>query len=141
MMWFRFFTKPKIEIYTDGSTKEGRGAWAFVIVHNGQWQRECSGVVRKAASNPMEFRAAIEAMRSLTERTTATLYSDSRILIDTMTVWKNTGTRPRGLELETAELERLAKKHIITWKWIRAHAGHEFNERCDLLCIKARESI
>lgn len=141
MFWRRFFRKPIIEIYTDGSSKDGRGAWAFVIAHNGQWVREHSGAVRKASSNPMEFRAALEALRSLTEKTTATLYSDSRILIDTMTVWKNTDLRPRGLEAETAELDQLAEKHTITWKWIRAHAGHEFNERCDFLCIKARDFI
>lgn len=142
--------RPKFEIYTDGSSKDGRGAWAYVLVRRsrgpfargGTFVREGSGAVRKASSNPMEFRAAIEALKSLNAETTATLFSDSRILIDTMTVWQgNAELRPRGLETEIAELDRLTGQHKITWKWIRAHAGHEFNERCDLLCIQAREKL
>lgn len=138
------------EIYTDGSAKEGRGAWAYVLVSGRRGVfassqtvvREDSGTVRKASSNPMEFRAAIEALKSLGVATTATLYSDSRILIDTMTVWQgNAELRPRGLEAEIAELDQLVSQHNITWKWIRAHAGHEFNERCDFLCIQAREKL
>lgn len=145
-----FLLRPKFEIYTDGSSKDGRGAWAYVLVRRDRGLfasgrsvvREDSGGVRKASSNPMEFRAAIEALKSLSAQTTATLYSDSRILVDTMTVWQgNPDLRPRGLEAEIVELDRLASQHNITWKWIRAHAGHEFNERCDFLCIQAREKL
>lgn len=138
---FLFRRTPVVDIYTDGSAKEGRGAWAFVMVRDGIVVCEQSAGVKKASSNPMEFRAAIEALRSLQERTTATLYSDSRILIDSMTVWQGMDLRPRGLEVELVELDALAAKHTITWKWIRAHAGHEFNERCDQLCIQARDQL
>lgn len=137
---FLFQRAHKFEIYTDGSAKEGRGAWAYVFVKDGKFVREDSGAVKKASSNPMEFRAAIEALKSLSAPISATLYSDSRILVDTMTVWQgNAELRPRGLENEIAELDQLASQHEITWKWIRAHAGHEFNERCDWLCIQARD--
>lgn len=138
---FFFRRAPVVDIYTDGSAKEGRGAWAFVIVRDGFVVSEKSAGIKKASSNPMEFRAAIEALKSLTEKTTATLFSDSRILIDSMTVWQGSDLRPRGLEAELAELDGLAAKHAITWKWIKAHAGHEFNERCDQLCIQARDQI
>jgi ribonuclease HI len=136
---FLFRRIPVVDIYTDGSAKEGRGAWAFVIVRDGVSVREKSAGVKKASSNPMEFRAAIEALKSFEEKTTATLYSDSRILIDSMTVWQGTDLRPRSLEAELAELDHLAANHVITWKWIKAHAGHKFNERCDQLCIQARD--
>lgn len=148
MKLWAFLFQPKFEIYTDGSSKDGRGAWAYVLVRQDRSPfakgrvlvREDSGAVKKAASNPMEFRAAIEALKSLSARTTATLYSDSRILVDTMTVWQgNAELRPRGLETEIAELDQLVNQHEITWRWIRAHAGHEFNERCDWLCIQARD--
>jgi ribonuclease HI len=139
---FLFRRNAVVEIYTDGSAKEGRGAWAFVIVCDGLIVLEKSAGIKKASSNPMEFRAAIEALKSLQERTVATLFSDSRILIDTMTVWmEDTDLRPRGLEMEIAELDALNERHTITWKWIRAHAGHEFNERCDQLCIRARDKL
>jgi len=142
---FLFRRNHKLEIFTDGSAKEGRGAWAYVIVRAGVATSENSGAVRKASSNPMEFRAAIEALKSLPANTTATLYSDSRILIDTMTIWKDTENaselRPRSLETETAELDQLASQHKITWQWIRAHADHKYNERCDQLCIQARNQL
>lgn len=132
---------PALEIYTDGSAKNGRGAWAFVIIENGQILQERAAAVRKTASNFMEFRAAIEALKALEEGCVATLYSDSRILIDSMTLWVSTGKRPLALSAEVAQLDQLQEKHQITWKWIRAHAGHEFNERCDWLCQQARESL
>jgi len=137
-----FFQRSKaVEIYTDGSAKDGRGAWAYVITHHGKVTKENSGAKKKAASNPMEFQAAIEALKSLPPNTKATLYSDSRILVDSMTVWKNTELRPQSLARQIQELDELCAQHPITWRWIKAHAGHEFNERCDVLCIKARDSL
>lgn len=146
-----FFRRTQVvDIYTDGSAKEGRGAWAFVMVRDGIVVCEKSASIKRASSNPMEFRAAIEALRALDgavgsggrgKKLVATLFSDSRILIDSMTVWRGTDLRPRGLEAELAALDVLAAKHAITWKWIRAHAGHEFNERCDQLCIQARDQL
>lgn len=89
----------------------------------------------------MEFQAAIEALTSLPEGIEATLFSDSRILIDSMTIWKGTDLRPESLAPQIDELDRLNERRFIAWKWIKAHAGHEFNERCDALCIAARDSL
>lgn len=145
-----FASQDAIEIYTDGSEKNGRGSWAYVIVKNGQVVHEASGKERKVTSTQMEMRAAIEALQSLSEPTSLKLFSDSRILIDTMTLWRNdwkqnSWLKPSGVAIPNIgliqSLDCLDEKHRIEWAWVKAHAGISFNERCDELCRIARESL
>jgi ribonuclease HI len=145
--FLRNIFSPPYEVYTDGSFKEGRGSWAYVIVRKGKILRESSGRARKTASNPMEFQAAIEALKSLPAGARITLYSDSRILIDTSTLWmgewKSAGWlkkngRPIPYVDQIKELEILNGSRRIAWKWVKAHSGDSYNERCDELCILAR---
>lgn len=133
-MLFSFLRKNQFEIYTDGSAKHGWGSWAYVWTHKGESLKESSGRVRRASSNAMEFQAAIEALRALPTKSKVTLYSDSRILVDAMT----SGHQPPILLTQIHELSKIAQSHTITWKWIQAHAGLKFNERCDELCVQAR---
>lgn len=137
----------RLEIYTDGSLKRGIGAWAFVVVQNDVVIHEASGQVKRTDSNRMEFRAAVEALQWLTAPSDVILYSDSRILIDTLTQWRHTWKaagweRERQRQIHNLDyiqaLDTLSEKHSITWKWVRAHSGLPHNERCDSLCIEAR---
>lgn len=98
----------------------------------------------------MEFQAAIEAIRSLPQKSRATLYSDCRILIDAMTSsrfeWKKNGwLKSKGQPIPNVDLimqlDELTNSHKINWKWIRAHSGKIYNDRCDELCLLARESL
>ena len=123
-----------IEIYTDGSSKDGFGSWAYVISKRGKLLQERFGRVRGANSNTMEFQAAVEALKSLSQDSKITLYSDSRILVDAMI----SGDGPRAHQDQLDLLLDLAKRHRIQWKWIKAHSGHVLNERCDELCKLAR---
>lgn len=144
-MWnfLKRFTNQPLEIFTDGSSKRGIGAWAFVVSINGKITYEASGVVKKAGNNRMELQAAIEALKWLASSSRVIIYSDSRILIDAITLeipqwkamgWEKKGNRPViNLDL-FQELDAFNQKHEITWKWIKAHSGIELNERCDELC-------
>ena len=77
---FDFFRNYSLlEIYTDGSCKNGVGSWAYVVTRRGKSIVEKSGRVRRAGSNAMEFQAVLEALNSLTENSRITLFSDSRI--------------------------------------------------------------
>ena len=149
--WKKLFTPrtKSLEIYTDGSWKGRWGAWAYVIVENGQVIREASGRERKSNSHRMEFRAAIEALQSLPRQTTLTLFSDSRELIDTVTLWipewKSAGwSKKNGRPIVNQDLiqilDALNQERLISWQWIKAHQGIFFNERCDQLCTLARAS-
>jgi ribonuclease HI len=134
-MWF--FQK-KYNVYTDGSFKQGRGSWAFVIVlSNGKVKLEASGSARKTSSNQMEIQAAIEALRGLPHRSQVAMHTDSRILIRAMTE-----STPRNVpilwEAALQELRSLCQNKKVTWQWVKAHAGNTFNERCDQLCITER---
>lgn len=134
---FYFFNHPsEFEIYTDGSSKNGVGSWAYVISKQGKCITEKSLRVRRANSNTMEFQAAIEALKSMPIHSKIKLFSDSRILIHTMNLKR--GPQVHRDQIET--LLALDQKHQITWHWVKAHHGNVFNERCDQLCTWAREN-
>jgi ribonuclease HI len=137
--------KNKLEVYTDGSHKGHFGAWAFIILSKGKVLLEVSGRVEKTCSNRMEFQAAIEALKALPKKSHAIFYSDSRILVDTMTLWKSDWKqygwiKKNGRPIPNVdliiELDFLSSSHELEWKWIRAHAGITYNERCDELCTQ-----
>lgn len=128
---------PPLEIYTDGSSKDGFGSWAYVVCRRGKCITERSGRVRGAGSNQMEFQAAIEALRSISKNSKIILFSDSRILVDTM----KSGEGPRKFYRQIDMLVRYSRKHKISWRWVKAHNANKFNERCDALCTLAREKL
>lgn len=136
-----------LSIYTDGSEKAGKGSWAFLIVKNNQVIKEGSGLVIGANSNQMEYQAAIEAMKSIAPGTKATIYSDFRVLVDTATKWipewkAQDWVKKRNKQIhyldQIKEIDELILDREIIWRWIPAHRGQIYNERCDQLCILAR---
>ncbi|AFY01782.1 ribonuclease H family protein [Bdellovibrio bacteriovorus] len=141
----RFFL-PRFEVYTDGSVKNGRGSWAYVIVRRNRVLRECSGASLKPTNNQMEFQAAIEALSSLPEKSRIEIYTDSRVLIETLQKvpeWKALGwVKSRGQPIpqvnQLKQLDLLLSMRDVRWKWVKAHSGIKHNERCDMLCIQAR---
>ncbi len=124
-----------LEIFTDGSHKGRWGSWAYVVVSDNKVLHEDSGRERKTNSHRMEFQAAIEALKHLPEQSIATIRTDSRELIKTFT---NLRKRPAANADQIQALDLLLLKHKISWKWIKAHSGSPHNERCDSLCIAAR---
>lgn len=138
-----------LEIYTDGSEKMHKSSWAYVWVKEGQVVKEDSGLLKGRSATQMEFEAAIRALSALKEPTQAVLYSDSRVVVDTVSLWlpewKQNGWRPRGKKSRIAyldqiqELDKINQVHQIVWRWIPAHRGNMFNERCDALCRQARD--
>ena len=95
----------------------------------------------------MELMAAIAGLESLKEPCTVILTSDSKYVIDAMNKgwihgWRQKGwTRGKKKLLKNADLwQRLLKStqdHDITWQWVKGHAGHPENERCDELAVAA----
>lgn len=138
----RFFRKliqnnlfhSSFQIYTDGSQKNGWGSWAFVVIQNDQVIHEASGRVKQASSNQMEFQAALNALKFLPEKACVQIFTDSQILVRAMTRTKN----PKAFSNLITELLSLDRQ--ISWHWVKAHSGIQFNERCDELCIQARQA-
>ena len=139
----------KVEIYTDGACRGNPGPGGFgVILQYGTARRELSGGEPVTTNNRMELRAAIEGLRALREPCEVTLYSDSRYLVDAVTLgwarsWRATGWK-RGKAKNPdlwEELLTLLDRHTVTFVWVRGHDGHAENERCDKLATAAADSF
>lgn len=109
----------------------------------GKHRKELSAGYRLTTNNRMELRAAIAALESLSEPCEVELHSDSRYLIDAITKKWIDGWKKRGWKKASNEavknkdlwLQLLAATggHNIDWRWVKGHAGHRENERCDEL--------
>jgi ribonuclease HI len=133
--------RPNIEIYVDGASlgNPGYGGAGVVILTtvNGERQKTAFGAYLgdDVTNNRAEITAAILSLQRLTEPSHVTLYSDSEYVINTMTLgWKKNKNKDLWAELDAA-----AEKHDVTWKWVRGHAGDEFNELAHTLADLAAE--
>ena len=132
-----------VTIFTDGSCEgnPGPGGWA-AILSSGLHRKEISGGEVATTNNRMELLAAIEALAALKETCRVELFTDSQYLrdgIDRWVVgWKRNGWLTRDKKPVKNEdlwrrLDSLVNRHQIVWSWVKGHAGHEHNERCDEL--------
>ena len=142
---------PQVVVHTDGGCRgnPGLGAWACILDHAGlRWER--SGAVPDTTNNRMELQAAIEALRLLNRPCLVALYTDSDYLRQGITAWIK-GWKRNGWVTSTKdpvknrdqweELDRLSGRHTIHWHWLKGHAGHPLNERCDLLANRAMDAF
>jgi len=137
----------KVEIATDGACKgnPGPGGWG-ALIRSGGTEKELSGGEKMTTNNRMELMAAIEGLRALKRPCRVTLSTDSRYVMDGLTKWikgwqkngwKTAAKQPvKNAELWQALLDA-AKPHRIDWVWVKGHAGHPDNERCDKLASDA----
>ena len=123
-----------LEIYTDGSCKNGLGSWAYVISKRGNHLVENSGRIQRTNSTLMEFQAAIEALSSVPVNSKIILFSDSKIMVDAM----HLGRAPHAFQSQFDKLRKLNDSFNVNWRWVKAHNGNKWNERCDELCVFAR---
>lgn len=139
------------EIYTDGSClgNPGPGGWAAILVWGGH-EKLLSGGDDNTTNNRMELMAAIMALEALTRPVEVTLTSDSSYMKDGITKWIN-GWKKNGWKTAAKKpvanqdlwmrLDEAAQKHSVTWSWVKGHAGHPMNERCDELARSEAEKI
>lgn len=142
----------EVEIYTDGACRgnPGPGGWGAILVYRGR-EKELSGGERETTNNRMELTAVIEALAALKEPCRVTLTSDSKYVVDAMLQgwaenWRAHGWKKpdRSAALNPDLWERLlglAEKHEIEWVWVKGHAGHPYNERCDKLATAFADSF
>lgn len=106
-------------------------------------RREISGGDRSTTNNRMELTAAICALKLLKEPCAVELYSDSKYLVDSMSLGWAKGWRARGWKKADKspalnpelfeELLNLCDYHSVNFHWVKGHADNEENERCDAL--------
>lgn len=136
-----------IELFTDGSSRGNPGPGGYgVILRSGNHYKELSQGFRKTTNNRMELLAVITGLEALKkENQDVLVYSDSRYVVDAVEKgWLRGWLRTNFKGKKNADLwTRFAKvynKHKVRFKWIRGHAGHPENERCDELAVAAASS-
>ena len=140
-----------IEIYTDGacSGNPGPGGWGAILrFRTGEkvYEKEISGGEAGTTNNRMELTGLLEALRQLKESCDIDLYSDSQYVINGLEKGWAKGWRKRGWKKADkspalnpdlwAPLLEESEKHVIHYHWLKGHAGHPENERCDRLAVE-----
>ncbi|WP_458625995.1 ribonuclease HI [Winogradskyella sp. PC D3.3] len=142
---------PEIELFTDGGAEPnpGKGGFGTILKHKGR-QKEFFGGYEFTTNNRMELMAVIFGLEQINTKAKVTVYSDSKYVVDgiekgwALTWKKNNWIRKKGnLVLNKDLWERLLsviEKHEVTFNWVKGHAGHIENERCDFLANKGIHS-
>ena len=132
-----------VEIFSDGACSGNPGPGGFgTILRAGQHVKELSGYAAETTNNRMELLGAISGLEALKRPCRVRLTTDSQYLVKGMTEWID-GWQRKGWKNSKKEdvanrdlwerLLVLAEKHQIDWCWVKGHAGHPENERCDEL--------
>ena len=137
----------QVYIFTDGacSGNPGPGGWGTVL-RFGEHEKELSGGEASTTNNRMELTAVIEGLKALKEPCAVTLTTDSKYVCDSVTKgwvygWKKRGwvksDKKPALNVDLWEqLLPLLEKHKVQFVWVKGHAGHPENERCDRLAVE-----
>lgn len=147
----------KVTIYTDGSARgnpDGPGGYGTILSYidgNGtEHLREYSQGYKKTTNNRMELLAAIVGLEALIRPCEVTLYSDSQYLVKAFNEkwlegwikkgWKRGKNEPvKNVDLWKRLLKAM-EPHKVEFVWVKGHAGHPQNERCDVLATTAADS-
>ena len=146
----------KVQIYTDGSARgnpDGPGGYGVVLHFTDskgvRHEKTISAGYKRTTNNRMELMAAIAGLEALNRPCEVELYSDSKYLTDAFNQhwidnWvKNNWNRGKSGPVKNIDLwERLLKAkapHKVAFLWVKGHAGHPENERCDKLATTAAD--
>lgn len=146
----------KVSLYTDGAARgnpDGPGGYGailqFIDSKGTLHEREYSCGYKKTTNNRMELMAAIVGLEALTKPCDVELYSDSKYLTDAFNQhwveswikkgWKRGKNEPvKNIDLWKRLLKAM-EPHQVTFIWVKGHAGHPLNERCDTLATTAAD--
>ena len=142
--------KAKVEIFSDGacSGNPGPGGYGAILRWNGK-EKELFGGEKHTTNNRMELTAVIEALSALKYPCEVVLTTDSKYVVDSVTKgwvenwkrrgWKKADNSPALNSDLWEKLLPLLSTHDVEFRWIKGHAGHPENERCDRLAVKMRD--
>ncbi len=136
-----------VEIFSDGacSGNPGPGGWGTILRCDGQ-VKELSGYAPETTNNRMELTGAIAGLAALKRPCRVKLTTDSEYVKKGITEWidgwvrrgwKNSQKKDVANRDLWEELLEQSRRHQVEWHWVRGHAGHAENERCDELARAA----
>lgn len=140
----------QVELITDGacSGNPGPGGWAAILRY-GAHKKELWGSEPQTTNNRMELRAAVEGLRLLKERCQVTITTDSEYVRKGITEWihgwkrnnwRTADKKPVKNQDLWQDLDAQVNRHEATWKWVKGHADHPDNNRCDELAVMASKT-
>ncbi|MAY84210.1 MAG: ribonuclease HI [Flavobacteriales bacterium] len=137
----------KITIYTDGAAKgnPGNGGYGAVLL-SGKHRKEISEGFRMTTNNRMELLAVIKALELVKViPAEIEIYSDSKYVVDAVDKgwlfgWEKKGFAKKKNPDLWQRFLKIYRKHRVKFHWVKGHAGHPLNERCDELAVQAAES-
>ncbi|MEQ8473329.1 MAG: ribonuclease HI [Marinoscillum sp.] len=135
-----------ITIYTDGAAKgnPGPGGYGTILDFQGK-RKELSEGFRHTTNNRMELLAVIKGLEAIKKPGWNVLvYSDSKYVVDSVEKgwlkgWVVKGFKGKKNPDLWKRYLKVAEQHNVKFKWIKGHAGHPENERCDQLAVQAAE--
>jgi ribonuclease HI len=136
---------PTVKLFADGAASGNPGPGGFgTVLQSGKHEKEISGGFRRTTNNRMELMAVIEGLKALTViPCDVCVVSDSKYVVDAFEKnWISGWQKRQWKNVKNPDLWKqlivLVDKHKVTWQWIKGHAGHAENERCDQLAVRAR---
>lgn len=131
-----------INIYTDGSSRGNPGPGGYgTILKFKQFEKELTAGYRRTTNNRMELLAVIAGLEALkTENIPVIIYSDSKYVVDAVEKkwvfgWQKKGFAGKANADLWTRFLTLYRKFNVSFVWLKGHAGHPENERCDQLAV------
>ena len=136
--------RPVIYLFTDGAASGNPGPGGFgVVLRCGSYEKELSGGFALTTNNRMELLAVITGLEAIRwDNAHVEVYSDSSYVVNAVTQgwlenWKRTGFAKKKNADLWLRYDAVARRHRIAFHWIKGHAGHPENERCDQMAVAA----
>lgn len=126
----------KVFLYCDGSSlgNPGPGGWCSILEYNGH-EKVISGGESHTTNNRMELLSVIEALKLLKEKCEVEIISDSQYVVSGINQWLDGWIKRNFKNVKNPEMWKdyinLSEGHKIKATWVKGHAGHQYNERCD----------
>lgn len=140
----------EVQIYTDGACRgnPGPGGWGAILVF-GEHEKELTDGEASTTNNRMELLGAIRALEVLKYPCNVTITTDSKYLCDAINKgwaqswkangWKRSNKEPAANPDLWERLLSLLEVHEVKFTWVKGHAGHPYNERCDALATASAD--
>lgn len=138
----------KVFLFSDGACSGNPGPGGYgVILRYKDTEKEFSGGEPETTNNRMELMGVITGLSALKEPCEVLVTTDSKYVVDSITKgwvyswqkkgWVKSDKKP-ALNVDLwKQLLPLLEIHKVTFNWVKGHAGHPENERCDALAVEA----
>ncbi len=136
----------KIYLFCDGSSlgNPGFGGYCAILRYNGR-EKIIKGAKKGATNNQMELLAVIEGLKALKEPCEVDVTSDSSYVVKGINEWLKNWQKRNFTKVKNPlfwkEYVEVSKNHKIKANWVRGHAGHEENERCDEIARQEAQNL